>query len=330
MGQICQACHRKITESSCRYNRQRGLHTEFLYCEQNVSENGRIRLLFEYILRYTSGCQKEQTEAGGRYCIRGNYMQEKEPQYINSIMRATAILELYEKMNVQYLGIAEISKELKLQKTTTFNIVKTLMHQGWLVQDNPNGKYKLGTRILRVATMITRNITTEDLVVQEMHRLRDKYNEDAVLTAMVDGVPICVEKVQSANFLQIQSKVGRVGNLVKGSTGKTLLAWQPEKFIQETLEHSFSETESGRREREEVEAQLEVIRSQGFCISISEQDEGVASVSVPILDGNGYAAYSLAVIGEEKRMRQKGLDTIRQDLMETANRLSEEHRYIWG
>lgn len=257
-------------------------------------------------------------------------MQEKEPQYINSIMRATAILELYEKLNVQYLGIAEISKELKIQKTTTFNIVKTLMHQGWLVQDNPNGKYKLGTRILRVSTMITRNIRTEDLIVHEMHRLRDKYNEDAVLTAMVDGVPICVEKVQSANFLQIQSKVGRVGNLVRGSTGKTLLAWQPEEFIRETLDHAFPETEQGRKELEEVEAQLEVIRSQGFCISISEQDEGVASVSVPILDGKGYAAYSLAVIGEEKRMKQKGLDVIRQELMEMAKRLSEEHRYIWG
>ena len=121
-------------------------------------------------------------------------MQEKEPQYINSIIRATAILELYEKLNVQYLGIAEISKELGIQKTTVFNIVKTLVHQGWLIQDNPNGKYRLGTRILRVSTMITRSITTEELIEKEMRRLRDEYNEDVVLTAMVDGVPICVEK----------------------------------------------------------------------------------------------------------------------------------------
>ena len=127
-------------------------------------------------------------------------MQEKEPQYINSIIRATAILELYEKLNVQYLGIAEISKELGIQKTTVFNIVKTLVHQGWLIQDNPNGKYRLGTRILRVSTMITRSITTEELIEKEMRRLRDEYNEDVVLTAMVDGVPICVEKVKSANY----------------------------------------------------------------------------------------------------------------------------------
>ena len=134
-------------------------------------------------------------------------MQEKEPQYVNSIIRATAILELYEKLNVQYLGIAEISKELGIQKTTVFNIVKTLVHQGWLIQDNPNGKYRLGTRILRVSTMITQSITTEELIEKEMRCLRDEYNEDVVLTAMVDGVPICVEKVKSANYLQIQSRL---------------------------------------------------------------------------------------------------------------------------
>ena len=257
-------------------------------------------------------------------------MQEKEPQYINSIIRATAILELYEKLNVQYLGIAEISKELGIQKTTVFNIVKTLVHQGWLIQDNPNGKYRLGTRILRVSTMITRSITTEELIEKEMRRLRDEYNEDVVLTAMVDGVPICVEKVKSANYLQIQSKVGRVGSYIKGSTGKTVIARQPENYIQEILRKIYPETEAGLREKEQVEEQLKKIREQGYCISISEQDKGVASVAVPILNDKGYAVYSLAVVGEENRMRQKGLDVIRQELVRVARSLGREQHYMKG
>ena len=64
-------------------------------------------------------------------------MQEKEPQYVNSIIRATSILELYEKLNVQYLGIAEISKELGIQKTTVFNIVKTLAERNGIRMPEP-------------------------------------------------------------------------------------------------------------------------------------------------------------------------------------------------
>lgn len=257
-------------------------------------------------------------------------MPEKEPQYINSVIRAIHILELYAKLNVQTLGIAEISRELGLQKTSTFNLVKTLLHEGWLVQDVPNGKYALGPRILRVSTMITQHLTTEDLILQEMHRLRDLYNEDVVLTAMVDGIPICVEKVQSANVLRIQSRVGRVGNFVKGSTGKSLFAWQPEEFIRQTLERLFGNDERNAGEKQEILTQLEQIRQQGYCISISEQDEGVASVSVPILDRKGYAVYSLAVIGEERRIQQKGLDVIRREMVATARRLGEERRLIRG
>lgn len=257
-------------------------------------------------------------------------MPEKQPQHINSIIRAINILELYPKLNVQALGIAEISRELGLQKTTTFNIVKTLLHQGWLIQDGPNGKYMLGTRILPVSMMITRNFTTEDLILQEMHRLRNLYNEDVVLTAMVNGIPICVEKVQSANILRIQSQVGRVANFVKGSTGKALFAWQPESFILTTLDRLFGSDPQGRQERQAILTQMEEIRRQGYCTSVSEQDEGVLSVSVPILDENGYARYSLAVIGEEHRVRQKGLDDIRREVVATAERLTESLRFIRG
>lgn len=248
-------------------------------------------------------------------------MEEKHPQYINSIIRAIRILELFGKKDSQYLGIAEISKELELQKTTTFNIVKTLLHQGWLVQDSPNGKYRLGTRILQVSAMVMQTISTETLILEEMHRLRDRYNEDVVLTAMIDGVPICVEKVQSSNVLRIESRVGRAGNLLKGSTGKTLFAWQPEPFIQSVLNASFSDLEDGEEERRWMREELARIRSQGYCMTISEQNEGVASVAVPIRSPEGYVVYSLAVIGEEKRMKQKGMPEISEELIETACRI---------
>ena len=78
--------------------------------------------------------------------------ENKHSQYINSIIRATNILELFGSKNAVPLGIAEISKELGLQKTTVFNIVKTLARQGWLVQDAPNGKYKLGSKLLMISS----------------------------------------------------------------------------------------------------------------------------------------------------------------------------------
>lgn len=252
-------------------------------------------------------------------------MEEKSTQRINSVARAIQILELYPKLNAQYLGVSEISKALGLQKTSTFYIVKTLLSMGWLIQETPNGKYKLGSRILRVSAMVSQNVTAEEVILEEMNRLLNQYNEDVVLTAMVDGLPICVEKVHSSNMLRIQSKVGRVGNLVRGSTGKALLAWQPEDFIQETLEEKLSDPQ----EREQLRNNLTQSRQQGYCISASEQDAGVMSVAVPIRDQSGVARYSLAVVGEEKRMLAKGIDSIREELVNTVYQLEESLRLLW-
>ena len=66
---------------------------------------------------------------------------------------------------------------MKLQRTTTFNIVKTLLHEGWLVQDSPNGKYRLGTILLHGFTAAGhQKYFTEKMILEEMHQLRDMYN----------------------------------------------------------------------------------------------------------------------------------------------------------
>ena len=112
---------------------------------------------------------------------------------------------------------------------------------------------------------------------------------------------------------------------MRGSTGKALLAWQPEEFIQETLEEKLSDPQ----EREQLRNNLTQIRQQGYCISVSEQDAGVMSVAVPIRDQSGVARYSLAVVGEEKRMLAKGIDSIREELVNTVYQLEESLRLLW-
>ena len=250
-------------------------------------------------------------------------MEEKSTQRINSVARAIQVLELYPKLNAQYLGVSEISKALGLQKTSTFYIVKTLLSMGWLIQETPNGKYKLGSRLLRVSAMVSQNVTAEEVILQEMNRLLNEYNEDVVLTAMVDGLPICVEKVHSSNMLRIQSKVGR-SNLVRGSTGKALLAWQPEEFIQETLEEN-SPTQGAGAAAEQSGSDP----SAGLLYFRLRAGLGSHVGGRAIRDRNGVARYSLAVIGEEKRMLVKGIDPIREDLVNTVYQLEESLRLLW-
>lgn len=253
---------------------------------------------------------------------------EHGSEYINSVIRATNILELFVKLDVQYLGVVDISKELGLHKTTAFRVVKTLEHQGWLRQDTPNGKYKLGSKLITLASAVTRNFSVDDLILQEMRNLRDEYNEDVVLTGLVDDVAVCMEKVQSKNILRIHSRVGRTSTMLKGSTGKTLLAYQAPKKIQAILDASFSQSRPDQQARQKLETALEQIRHDGFCTTTSEQDQGITSITVPVFDHNGKVIYSLAILGEEHRMMQKGLDNMLNSLRHSAARMADDMRLV--
>ena len=102
----------------------------------------------------------------------------KESEYINSIVRATEILNLYRVKDVKYLGVTDISQELGLHKTSVFRIVKTLEHTGWLVQDAPNGKYRIGAKLIVLSAVSRQQFSIDDMIYREMQLLGQRFNEE--------------------------------------------------------------------------------------------------------------------------------------------------------
>lgn len=251
-------------------------------------------------------------------------MTEKpnESGHINSIIRATNILNLYRTLNVEHLGVSDISRELGLHKTTVFRIVKTLEHVGWLVQDFPNGKYKLGSKLIILSSIPMSTSAVDDTIQQEMRHLRDRFNEDVVLTGLFDGhLAICLEKMRANNVLHISSRVGRSIGMTRGSTGKVLLAYLPQEEQERAIQ--LDAPDITQEERSALLLALEDIRRTRYCISTSERDEGVSSVTVPLFDCGGKILYSLGIVGEENRMKSKNLDEMIHELHASAGRIQD-------
>lgn len=66
--------------------------------------------------------------------------------------------------------------------------------------------------------------------------------------------------------------------MTKGSTGKVLLAYLPKEMQEKAIQLDSPDiTEEGR---EALFKTLEKIRETGYCVSTSERDEGVSSISM--------------------------------------------------
>lgn len=237
-------------------------------------------------------------------------------QYINSIIRASEILNLYRILDVPSLGISEISRHLKLGKTTVFRIVKTLESIGWLIQDESDARYRIGPLFLLLSSISTQSLAPNDIILHEMRRLCKQFNEDIVLITLVENNAVCIEKLKSNNALKIASNVGRSIGMTRGATGKVLLAYLPPEQQDEIIQMEMpSITDS---EKEALHKALSSIQENGYAFSTGEKDDGISAIAVPIIGKKDNILYSLSLVGESNRVAKKGISQIKNEMRKTA------------
>lgn len=239
---------------------------------------------------------------------------------VSSVIHATKILEFYAAQREEYLSLTEISRALHMHKTTVYRILRTLQSVGWIEQSSTNGRYRLGTGILLVASAVSVHRTTRSLIAEEMRKLSELHNETVVLSALRGNIGICVDMVKSRHSLSISPENGYIVPLERGATGKTLLASQPQDIIQRLL-GSYPSDEAAALER-----QLRDIQRDGYCISESEVDMGVAAIAVPLPLND--CTYTLTISGPMERLKQLGYHVLKESLVQTANSIIQKSAYL--
>lgn len=251
---------------------------------------------------------------------------EKESQYINSICRAIEIIELFSKLQVKQLGVSEISKYLAMHKTTAFRILKTLEHMGWLMQAE-NSKYQLTTGILRATIGIRNNFDMKEIISTEMEKLSKKYNENIILTTIVDAIGVWINMIKSTHILSEDVESGYSVPLHIGATGKVLLAFKGEEFRKDFFKKHKIEIAETLGEKKLIKDIEEILKNR--CgVSTSEVTEGITAVSVPILGAKAELLYGLTISGPSNRFSKEKIEDMKVDLLKISNHIESELKLL--
>ena len=112
-------------------------------------------------------------------------VDQSSSPYVNSVLHAVRILELYAAQRRESLSLTGISRALSLHKTTVYRILRTLQHAGWIEQSEKSGQYRLGTGILMVASAVSVHNTVKDLITEALNDLSDCFNETVVVSTLL-------------------------------------------------------------------------------------------------------------------------------------------------
>ncbi len=244
-------------------------------------------------------------------------------QYINSITKACEVLSLFHSEEPE-LGIREISARLAMNKTTVYRIVKTLELNGFLIQNPDTMKYSPGFAILELAHTMYKSFDDKQIIYPIMEELRDEFNEDVVLSILNGSQAVCIDRLESTNGINLSSRVGAVLPLHMGATGKVFLPYLPKDTLETILTSLDGWPEPPAKvSRSSLEMDIAVITDKGYISSVSELDDGVYAVAVPIFTSPGKVKYSLGVCGTVERMEAKGPEKVAARLLAEGKVLSK-------
>lgn len=183
------------------------------------------------------------------------------------------------------LSLAELVSATGLSRPTAHRLAAALeAHR--LVGRDETGRYRLGLRLLGWAGAVSAEGGLVEAARPVLTRLRDETGESAQLFVRDGDRRVCVASSDRTSGLRDTVPVGAVLPLERGSGGKVLLAWSDDG---------------------PADAALEGVRRRGWAASVAEREQGVASVSAPVLDAGGRVRAAISVSGPIGRLgRQPG------------------------
>lgn len=215
-----------------------------------------------------------------------------------SASRVVDILSLFTKSEVN-LSIADIARELSLPKSSTFEIVYTLVEKGFLeIADNNRNTFKLGLKLFEVGAAFLSKADLHREARPQMEYLLAQIGRTIFLAVENKGEVVYLDKVEPYSAIHTGACLGSRNPMHCTGLGKAMLASYHEDRVRAITGGSKlkQKTPYSISEYNDLIEDLGKIRRRGYSIDDRESEIDVFCIAAPIYDrlGNPVSALSVA------------------------------------
>lgn len=254
--------------------------------------------------------------------------ENKKKSNLSSVANALNILNCFSVTQPEK-RVTDIALELGLGKSTVSRLLATLASEGYVKKDPDTKKYSLGLRILSLASTLTANLEIVREARPVLQQLVSETSESAQIAELEGNRMIYVDQVKCPQPTRILAHIGRINPIYCTSSGRLLLAYQSEKRQQEVLSGELVKyTPETETDPIKIQADLEIIRQQGYCILTNELVEGIVSISAPLWDYRERVISAISVVGPISRITPEKLIFCKNRVLHASREISRKMGYI--
>lgn len=213
-----------------------------------------------------------------------------------SASRAVDVLSLLGE-NKKALSLSEIGEALDMPKSSTFEIMYTLLERGFVEQDE-NKLFRLGLKAFEVGSAYLNQTKLTDVARRHLLELSEKVEDTVFLAIENDGQVVYLDKVVGNASIVHTCDVGSRNYMHCTGLGKAMLAGYSDKEISSICEKwpLIRKTENTITNVDELLLEAKRIRKVGYAIDNKEGSDDLFCVAAPIysIESRPIAAISVA------------------------------------
>ncbi|MCH3908743.1 MAG: IclR family transcriptional regulator [Sphaerochaeta sp.] len=253
-------------------------------------------------------------------------MDDKPSTPVRSVDRALAIIEVLSS-HPKGLGLLDLSREVSLNKTTTYRLLCAIMNHGWVTKDATTGKYRLTLMLFELGSRVSARTNVLTIARPYLEDLSAQFRETVHLVIRDGSDVVYLYKEDSLNrSVKMGSQVGNRYPMYCTGVGKAILAYLSEEDLEEVWKssHVVARTQTTITSLDAMKKELAETRKRGWAVDNEENEIGVRCVAAPILSRKGYPVASISIASSVFHITKETIGNYAEAVMDTAKIISEQ------
>jgi len=224
---------------------------------------------------------------------------------LQTVERALTFLEFVATCS-QPPNVQEVSAALKLNITTCYHLMRTLLSRGYIVRLG-NGRLIIGNAIGGLYRSYRMRLSVDAEIAEIVRQLAGETSETAFFSAREGNSVVLKVLVEGTRQLRVGGLfVGITGNEHVRASGRAILSYLPPGQQLPIVKACFA----GLEEPDLSEAirrlidELKITAKRGWSYDAGETELGISSIGCPIFDGRGDVYGAIGVVVPTVRMEQ--------------------------
>ncbi len=196
-------------------------------------------------------------------------------------------------------NIKMLTERVDLPASTVHRLLALLMKVGIVDRGDMPRSYRVGVEFYRLGALVVSSISAREIARPYLERVAAESGEVSLLMRYMRGQN-CVmleDSVDGPNPLRYSTSLYAPLSVLWGATGRSVLAFLPEKEIEEVLAAGEPSPVGNvpPPTREMLRDELAEIRSKGYALTFGQKIPGSVGFGAPIFDRAGQVFGSLCV-----------------------------------